>query len=55
LSGLYLVACGTPPEGAKGLIVLRSPDTIPGNASLVDDELIEAARRHGRSRAFGDK
>ena len=50
---LYLVACGTPPEEAKQLIVARSPDAIPGNASLVDDELIEAAHQHGRARGFG--
>jgi hypothetical protein len=50
---LYFVAFGTQPEEAKRLIVLRSPDAIPGNASLVDDELIEAARQHGRTRGFG--
>ncbi len=49
---LYLVACGMPPGEAKRLIVARSPDAIPGNASLVDDELIEAARQHGRARGF---
>jgi hypothetical protein len=50
---LYFVACGMPPEEAKRLIVTRSPDAIPGNASLVDDKLIEAVRQHGREHGFG--
>jgi protein-tyrosine phosphatase len=49
---LYLVACGTPTEQPKRVIVARSPDAIPGNVSLVNDDLIEAALQHGRARGM---
>jgi protein-tyrosine phosphatase len=50
---LYLVASATPSEEAKQLIVARCPDAVPGHKSLVDPQLIEAARQHGLARGLG--
>jgi protein-tyrosine phosphatase len=49
---LYLVACGTQPDAAKRMIVLRCPDAIPGHNNLRDDQLIEVVRSHGKIRGL---
>lgn len=45
---LYLVACGMEREAARRLITERCPDAAPGSSMLVDDQLIDLVRRHGK-------
>jgi hypothetical protein len=45
---LYLVACGVDAEGAKEFIGHRSMDAVPGHSRLVDADLINAVKSHGR-------
>lgn len=46
---LYLVACGKDPDEVARRMVAGSPFAIPGNPALVDEELLEKAREHGRT------
>lgn len=44
-----LVACGKDPDEVVRRMVAGSPFAIPGNPALVDEELLEKAREHGRT------
>lgn len=46
---LYLVACGKDPDEVARRIIAGSPSAIPGNPALVDGELIEKVKAHGRA------
>lgn len=46
---LYLVACGKDPDEVARHIVAGSPSAIPGNPALVDLELLEKVKAHGRT------
>jgi len=51
---LFLLACGMDADQAMRLIVERCPDAVPGHSALVDQELIEDVRAHGRKRKMSE-
>jgi len=49
---LYLIACGLPPEDARELIELRSPNAVAGHPRMVNDTHVLFAQKYGLERFF---